>query len=85
MKDPVPHIRERFPDKKHRIDLLMAEDSEFPARSEDYDTCVTALWYWAGSSAPEAETRVIEYHTLIKELEEEISQFLAAPKPGRLD
>lgn len=54
----------------------MAEDSEFLALSEDYDICVTALRYWAGSTAPEAETRVIEYHTLIKELEEEISHYL---------
>ena len=70
------HIRERFPDQKQRIDFLMAEDSEFLALSEDYDICVTALRYWAGSNAPEAKTRVIEYHTLIKELEEEISHYL---------
>ena len=85
MIDPVHHIRERFPDKKHRIDLRMAEDSEFLALSEDYDICVNALRYWARSNAPEAEHRVIEYHTLVRVLEEEISQFLAAPKPGRLD
>jgi hypothetical protein len=77
MENKAHYIRERFPDKKHRIDLLMAEDSEFLALSEDYDTCVTALWYWAGSSAPEAENRVIEYHTVIKELEEEIFQYLS--------
>ncbi len=79
------HIQERFPDQKHRIDLLMAQDPEFLALSEDYDTCVNALRYWAQSNAPESENRVIEYHTLIKELEEEIFQLLAVPKPRRLD
>ena len=54
----------------------MAEDSEFLALSEDYDICVTALRYWAGSDAPESESRVIEYHTLIMELEGEVSQYL---------
>jgi len=79
------HIRERFPDQTHRIDLLMAQDSEFLALSEDYDTCINALRYWAGSNAPESENRVIEYHALIKKLEEEIFQLLAAAKPRRLD
>ena len=77
MNDITCRIRERFPDKKHRIDLLLAEDAEFISLSEDYNTCVNALRYWAGSKATEAETRVIEYHTLIKELEEEISQYLS--------
>jgi len=76
MNDKTRHIRERFPDKCPIIDLLMAEDPEFVALSEDYDICVTALRYWAGSDTPESESRVIEYHTLIKELEGEISQYL---------
>ena len=76
MDKQTHHIRERFPDQKQRIDFLMAQDFEFLALSEDYDTCVTALRYWAGSDAPESESRVIEYHTLIKELEEEISHYL---------
>lgn len=76
MNYPITHIRERFPDNRKHIDLLMAEDSEFQVLSEDYDICVNALRHWAGSDAPEAEDRVIEYHTLIMELEEEISQCL---------
>ena len=75
MENRAHYIQERFPDKKHQINRLIAENSEFLALSEDYDICVTALRYWAGSTAPEAETRVIEYHTLIKELEGEISQY----------
>ena len=75
MENRAHCIQERFPDKKHQINRLIAENSEFLALSEDYDICVTALRYWAGSTAPEAETRVIEYHTLIKELEGEISQY----------
>ena len=78
MNEKAHHIRERFPDKSHIIDLLMAEDSEFLALCEDYDACVYALRYWAKSKAPEAETRVNEYRTLIEELEEEITQVLVA-------
>ena len=76
MNDKTRHIRERFPDKCPIIDLLMADDPEFVALSEDYDACVNALRYWAQSNAPESESRAIEYHTLIKELEWEISQYL---------
>ena len=79
------HIRERFPNQRDRIDLLRGQDPEFLALSEDYDTCVNALRYWAQSNAPESENRIIEYHILIKELEEEISQLLAAPKSRRTD
>ena len=78
MNEKTHHIRERFPDKSHIIDLLMAEDSEFLTLCEDYDVCVYALRYWAKSKAPEAETRVNEYRTLIEELEEEITQVLVA-------
>lgn len=78
MNEKAHHIRERFPDKSHIIDLLMAEDSEFLTLCEDYDDCVYALQFWANSKAPEAETRVNEYRTLIEELEEEITQVLVA-------
>jgi Na+/phosphate symporter len=79
------HIREQFSDKKPSIDLLMAEDPEFLALCEDYDACVDALRYWAKSEAPEAKTRVNEYRALVRELEEEVTQFLAALEPRRLD
>ena len=79
------HIRERFPDKAHTIDLLMAEDPEFLTLCEDHDACVDALRYWTNSKAPEAETRVAEYRTLVRELREEITQALKALKPRRLD
>ena len=75
MENRAHYIQERFPDKKHQINRLIAENSDFLALSDDYDICVRALRYWAGSTAPESETRVIEYHTLIKELEGEISQY----------
>ena len=70
------HIQERFPDKKHTIDRLMAEDAEFLVLCEDFHACVNALRYWANSKEPEAETRVKEYRTLVRELLEEITQVL---------
>ena len=85
MNDKARHIRELFPDKKHAIDLLTAEDPEFLTLCEDHDACVKALRYWAKSKEPEAETRVDEYRALVRELQEEIVQALIAVEPGRLD
>ena len=85
MNDKARYIRERFPDHNHRIDLLMAVDTEFLALSEDYDTCVNALRYWIGSKEPEAKTRADEYRILVRDLEEEITQVLKGPQPRRLD
>ena len=81
MNDKAKHIRERFPDKNHAIDLLIAEDPEFRAICEDHDACINALGYWAESEEPEAEIRVNEYRTLIRELEEEVTQAFVALKP----
>ena len=81
MNDKGRHIRERFPDKKHSIDLRMAEDPEFLTLCEDHDACVDALRYWADSKEPEANTRVDEYRTLVRELQEEITQVLEALEP----
>jgi len=85
VKKVARHIRERFPDKSHTIDLLMDKDPEFFDLCEDHDACVNALRYWAESEALEAETRVNEYRTLVRELQEEIAQALEALKPRRLD
>ncbi len=85
VNDKTRHIRERFPYKKQSIDLLMAEDPEFLSLCEDYDACVDALRYWARSEKPEADTRVKEYHTLVRELQEEIAQALKALEPRRSD
>ena len=71
-------ILERFPKKIHTLTLLMAEDPEFLAVCEDYDACVEALRYWARSNEPEAATRINEYNTLVRELEEEIIEVVAA-------
>ena len=79
------HIRDRFPDKKNAIDLLMAQDPEFHTMCEDYDACVNALRYWTESKEPDAKTMVNEYRALVRELQEEISQALAAAQSRRLD
>ena len=81
MNDKAQHIRERFPDKNHAIDLLIAEDPEFRAICEDHDACIKALWYWAESKEPEAAIRVNEYRTLVQELEEEVTQAFVTQRP----
>ena len=85
MKGRGRHIREIFLDQKRTIDLLAAQNSEFLAMCEDHDACANALQYWASSKEPEAETRVNEYCTLVRELQEEITQALAALEPRRFD
>ena len=85
MNDKALHIRERFKDQSHIIDLLMAEDPEFLTLCEDFDACVNALRYWADSKEPEAEVRVHEYRTLVRELQEEINQALSEVQSNRLD
>jgi uncharacterized protein YdcH (DUF465 family) len=75
------YIREQFPDRKHTIDLLMAENPDFLEICEDYDACVNALQHWTKSKEPEAKTRVDEYRTLIQELREEIAEALKTMKP----
>ncbi len=85
MDEKTRHIQDRFPDKKHSIDLLMAQDPEFLTLCEDHDACVDALRYWARSEKPEAETRLNEYRALVRELQEEIAQALEALEPRRLD
>jgi hypothetical protein len=54
----------------------MTEDEEFRAICDDYDACVDALNYWAGSEEPGAKTRVKEYRDLLDALYEEITQIL---------
>lgn len=85
MNDKFRHILEKFREDSHTIAHLIEKDDEFLALCEDYDACVNALRYWASSKEPEAENRVNEYHNLVRELEEEISQALAALEPGGLD
>ena len=63
----------------------MVEDPEFLTLCEDIDACVKALRYWDDSKEPEAEARVIEYRTLVRELQEEIAQAIVALETARLD
>ena len=63
----------------------MTKDPEFFDLCQDHDACVDALRYWARSEKPEADTRVQDFHTLVRELQEEITQALAALEPRRLD
>ena len=85
MNNKTRHIFERFPYKKHSIDLLAAEDPEFLSLCEDYDACVSAMQYWAKSKAPEAETRANEYRALVRDLQEEIAQAIEALESRRRD
>ena len=85
VSDKIQRIREKFPDKNQYIDLLIAEDPEFLTLCEDYDISVDALRHWTQSKDSNAKTRVNEYLTLVRELQDEIAQALAALESRRLD
>jgi hypothetical protein len=76
MDEKIVHIQKRFPDKCKAIACLMVEDPEFRTICDDYHDCVQVCEYWMRSKAPEAEIRLNEYRTLIKELENEIVEIL---------
>ena len=84
MVDKARYVRKRFPRKNSEIDLLLAEDSEFGDICEDYNSCINSLRYWAKSKEPEAEIRVSEYRTLVRELEEEMAEALDALNSRRI-
>ena len=76
MDDKACPFLNRFPEKRHIIDSLKAENPEFASLCEDYQDCVKAFQYWARSKKPEAQARVNEYGELIEALEEEIVQVI---------
>lgn len=84
MDSRTHHIRDHFADKKHILDLLMAEDPDFHTMCEDYNTCVNALQYWSKSNDPVAQDRVHEYRALVCELQEEIRQIINSPNRQKL-
>ncbi len=85
MTGNIFHIRKRIPDKLRQIDRLLERDPEFANLCEDLDACVNALQYWAKSKEPEAESRIVEYSTLIEQLEEEIYQSLSSLDSPKVD
>ena len=85
MNEIIHYILERLPEKSHLIHLRMEKDPDFATLCEDYNDCVNALRYWSRSKTPEAETRVGEYRIIIREIEEEICQELAATGYGQMD
>jgi len=78
MTGKTHEILKRFPEKSGSLALLIAEDPEFLALCEDYEACVKALRYWVDSNEPEAATRINEYNSLVRELEEEIVRVVEA-------
>ena len=74
------NILGRFPEQSKTLTLLIAEEPEFRAICEDYDTCMEALRYWGQSDEPEAKARIREYRNLVEELAKEVVRALAARK-----
>ena len=75
-------INERFPDHKKTIKRLYREDETFQSICEDYQSCYEALKRWSQSVLAEASARKIEYADLLRDLEQEILQYLREHSPA---
>ena len=76
----LPLVLSKFPDHKDKIKRLFRENESFQSLCEDYRQCSEALKYWNQSAAEEAPARGEEYGTLLRDLAEEILQFVNPSK-----
>jgi len=69
-------LYERFPDQKEAIRSLYEKSETFKTLCEDHQKCSEAICYWEQKEGNDAIQRRQEYETLIRDLEEEISECL---------
>ena len=82
--DLLTILQRHFPEESDTIRQRLDEDPTLKEIEENYRDCVTALQYWRGSEAPEAHTRIREYSTFSKEIEQEaVTTYEAHVSPSR--
>ena len=69
-------LYERFPDQKKKIRALHASSETFKTLCDDHQKCCEAICYWERKEGDVAIQRRQEYDALIRDLEEEIQEFL---------
>jgi len=65
----------KFSDNKAKIENLLSVNSEFKEIYEDYESCCKTLSYLQ-LDPHKRMNRINEYKTIIKDLEEEVLEFL---------
>jgi type I restriction-modification system DNA methylase subunit len=76
IKTGIFSLYERFPDQKKEIRTLHEKSETFKSLCEDHLKCCAAIWFWEHKEGDVAIQRRQEYEALIRDLEEEISEFL---------
>ena len=71
MTDLLAILQGHFPEESDTIRQRLDEDPTLKEIEENYRDCIAALHYWRRSEAPEAHTRIREYSTFSKEIEQE--------------
>ena len=71
----VSRLLEIMPDAAERLDRCLGEYETFRDICENYEECTLGLQRWYAAREP-IEGRIEEYSQLLRELEDEILQFL---------
>jgi hypothetical protein len=69
-------ILEKFLEARVKIQHLFCESPSFQSLCEDYRDCLAAWRYWRQSASEDAPALCQSYAELLKELEQEIREYL---------
>jgi hypothetical protein len=84
-KAALAPVLEKFPETAARIREFYLQSPSFQSLCEDYRDCLTAWQYWRQCASEEAPALRESYAKLLRELEQEVRQYLEqepAPGPG---
>jgi hypothetical protein len=76
MSDVLRNVLNVFPDTDELIHRLYARDDDFKLLCRDYTDALKAIQTWRQSVNTEASKRVLEYQSLVGELQKDIRQYL---------
>jgi len=76
MSDVLLIVLDAFPDADKLIGRLYAKDQDFKLLCRDYADALEAIQIWRQSVNTEAPKRVLEYQSLVGELQKDIRQYL---------
>ena len=76
MSDVLRIVLDAFPDADELIHRLYAKDYDFKLLCRDYADALEAIQIWRQSVNTEAPKRVLEYQSLVGELQKDIRQYL---------
>jgi hypothetical protein len=76
MSDVLRNVLDVSPDADELICRLYAKDTDFKSLCRDYTDALKAIQTWRQSVNTEASKRVLEYQSLVGELQKDIRQYL---------